>query len=193
MIIGHPFLLSHISLDRSPKAVKLTPSKLSYLYQCVGCDAFHLQAVGRIIQKVLILKVAALWEIWSTLEFLIIYCRMIRSGIYLEVVLAFFLNVSIVGNASTWVVQYGLNPSTIQNGYRWFFSNLSQLRKGTLHSRKYKGSWRLFLRYIKYWVAFCSCLNKSIVKLYHHHNFVQNQFALNWIVYREICLPSFLC
>ena len=86
------------------------------------------------------------WEIWEW--FLVIDCRMMLFVTYLEVVQWFFLNVSIAESASTWVVQYGLNQSMIQNGYLWFCNNLSQLRKGTLHLRKCKGSWQLFLRYI---------------------------------------------
>lgn len=40
-----------VRIYTSAKAVKASASKLSYLYQCVGCDAFHLQPVGRIIYK----------------------------------------------------------------------------------------------------------------------------------------------
>lgn len=40
-----------VRIFTSPSAVKNSPSKLSYLYQCVGCDAFHLQPVGRVIYK----------------------------------------------------------------------------------------------------------------------------------------------
>lgn len=36
----------------SASAIKETPLKLSYVYQCVGCDSFHLQSVGRTINKV---------------------------------------------------------------------------------------------------------------------------------------------
>ncbi|KAK1268970.1 putative tRNA (guanine(26)-N(2))-dimethyltransferase 1 [Acorus gramineus] len=35
----------------SASAMKKTPLKLSYVYQCVGCDSFHLQSLGRIITK----------------------------------------------------------------------------------------------------------------------------------------------
>lgn len=35
----------------SANALKHTPSKLSYVYQCIGCDSFHLQPVGRIVTK----------------------------------------------------------------------------------------------------------------------------------------------
>eukprot|EP00899_Mesostigma_viride_P004345 jgi/Mesvir1/13911/Mv16034-RA.2 len=35
----------------SAAAVKESPSKLSYVYQCAGCDAFTFQPVGRIITK----------------------------------------------------------------------------------------------------------------------------------------------
>ena len=86
------------------------------------------------------------WKIWEW--FLVIDCRMMLFVTYLEVFQWFFLNVSIAESASIWVVQYGPNPSMIQNGYLWFYNNLSQLRKGTLHLRKYKGSSQLFLRYI---------------------------------------------
>lgn len=40
-----------VRIYTSAKAVKASASKLSYLYQCVGCDAFHLQPVGRITYK----------------------------------------------------------------------------------------------------------------------------------------------
>ncbi|KAI5062041.1 hypothetical protein GOP47_0022580 [Adiantum capillus-veneris] len=40
-----------VRIYTSPKAVKASASKLSYLYQCVGCDAFHLQPVGRIVYR----------------------------------------------------------------------------------------------------------------------------------------------
>lgn len=40
-----------VRIYTSPKTVKASASKLSYLYQCVGCDAFHLQPVGRIVYK----------------------------------------------------------------------------------------------------------------------------------------------
>lgn len=36
----------------SASAMKNTPLKLSYVYQCVGCDSFHLQPIGRTITKV---------------------------------------------------------------------------------------------------------------------------------------------
>ncbi|RWW75192.1 hypothetical protein BHE74_00016798 [Ensete ventricosum] len=35
----------------SASAIKDTPLKLSYVYQCVGCDSFHLQSLGRAINK----------------------------------------------------------------------------------------------------------------------------------------------
>eukprot|EP00897_Mesotaenium_endlicherianum_P008110 jgi/Mesen1/7327/ME000376S06488 len=35
----------------SANAVKETPSKLAYVFQCASCDSFHLQPVGRIAQK----------------------------------------------------------------------------------------------------------------------------------------------
>ncbi|KAL3624088.1 hypothetical protein CASFOL_032904 [Castilleja foliolosa] len=35
----------------SASAMKNTPLKLSYVYQCIGCDSFHLQPVGRTISK----------------------------------------------------------------------------------------------------------------------------------------------
>jgi len=37
----------------SASAMKNTPLKLSYVYQCIGCDSFHLQSVGRSLPKVL--------------------------------------------------------------------------------------------------------------------------------------------
>lgn len=45
--------LLHSCECSSPNAVKSSPSKLSYLYQCVGCDFFHSQRVGRMSNKVL--------------------------------------------------------------------------------------------------------------------------------------------
>ncbi|XP_010525136.1 PREDICTED: probable tRNA (guanine(26)-N(2))-dimethyltransferase 1 [Tarenaya hassleriana] len=35
----------------SASAMKNTPLKLSYVYQCTGCDSFHLQTVGRSLPK----------------------------------------------------------------------------------------------------------------------------------------------
>ncbi|KAL4581952.1 hypothetical protein LXL04_006486 [Taraxacum kok-saghyz] len=35
----------------SASAMKNTPLKLSYVYQCVGCDSFHLQPLGRTVSK----------------------------------------------------------------------------------------------------------------------------------------------
>ncbi|XP_047317155.1 probable tRNA (guanine(26)-N(2))-dimethyltransferase 2 [Impatiens glandulifera] len=35
----------------SANAMKNTPLKLSYVYQCIGCDSFHLQPIGRMISK----------------------------------------------------------------------------------------------------------------------------------------------
>ncbi|PON82089.1 tRNA methyltransferase, Trm [Trema orientale] len=35
----------------SASAMKNTPLKLSYVYQCTGCDSFHLQPIGRTIAK----------------------------------------------------------------------------------------------------------------------------------------------
>ncbi|XP_027076465.1 tRNA (guanine(26)-N(2))-dimethyltransferase 2-like [Coffea arabica] len=35
----------------SASAMKNTPLKLSYVYQCTGCDSFHLQAIGRTVSK----------------------------------------------------------------------------------------------------------------------------------------------
>ncbi|GJN08310.1 hypothetical protein PR202_ga26216 [Eleusine coracana subsp. coracana] len=36
----------------SANEIKNTPLKLSYVYQCVGCDSFHLQCLGRTVTKV---------------------------------------------------------------------------------------------------------------------------------------------
>lgn len=36
----------------SASAMKNTPLKLSYVYQCIGCDSFHLQPIGRTVSKV---------------------------------------------------------------------------------------------------------------------------------------------
>ncbi|XP_078436582.1 tRNA (guanine(26)-N(2))-dimethyltransferase 2-like [Wolffia australiana] len=35
----------------SAGVIKNTPLKLSYIYQCIGCDSFHLQPLGRIATK----------------------------------------------------------------------------------------------------------------------------------------------
>lgn len=35
----------------SASAMKNTPLKLSYIYQCTGCDSFHLQPLGRTVAK----------------------------------------------------------------------------------------------------------------------------------------------
>ncbi|KAJ4833107.1 hypothetical protein Tsubulata_001094 [Turnera subulata] len=35
----------------SASAMKNTPLKLSYVYQCIGCDSFHLQPIGRTLPK----------------------------------------------------------------------------------------------------------------------------------------------
>lgn len=35
----------------SASAMKNTPLKLSYVYQCTGCDSFHLQLLGRTVSK----------------------------------------------------------------------------------------------------------------------------------------------
>ncbi|XP_065028693.1 tRNA (guanine(26)-N(2))-dimethyltransferase 1-like [Musa acuminata AAA Group] len=40
-----------VRIYTSASAIKETPLKLSYVYQCVGCDSFHLQSVGRTINK----------------------------------------------------------------------------------------------------------------------------------------------
>ncbi|KAJ7567567.1 hypothetical protein O6H91_02G153100 [Diphasiastrum complanatum] len=40
-----------VRIYTSANAMKETPSKLSYVYQCVGCDCYHLQPVGRAVQK----------------------------------------------------------------------------------------------------------------------------------------------
>lgn len=39
-------------LCSSASAMKNTPLKLSYVYQCIGCDSFHLQCLGRTVTKV---------------------------------------------------------------------------------------------------------------------------------------------
>lgn len=36
-----------VRIYTSASAMKSTPLKLSYVYQCIGCDSFHLQPVGR--------------------------------------------------------------------------------------------------------------------------------------------------
>ncbi|GAQ82087.1 tRNA methyltransferase [Klebsormidium nitens] len=40
-----------VRIHTSPNIVKASPSKLSYVYQCVGCDSFYLQPLGRVTQK----------------------------------------------------------------------------------------------------------------------------------------------
>ena len=40
------------SMCSSASEIKNTPLKLSYIYQCVGCDSFHLQCLARTVPKV---------------------------------------------------------------------------------------------------------------------------------------------
>ncbi|XP_074308351.1 tRNA (guanine(26)-N(2))-dimethyltransferase 2-like [Silene latifolia] len=40
-----------VRIYSSASAMKETPLKLSYVYQCVGCDSFHLQPLGRTVTK----------------------------------------------------------------------------------------------------------------------------------------------
>ncbi|CAN4079499.1 unnamed protein product [Withania somnifera] len=40
-----------VRIYTSASDVKNTPLKLSYVYQCTGCDSFHLQTVGRTVSK----------------------------------------------------------------------------------------------------------------------------------------------
>ncbi|XP_057738749.1 tRNA (guanine(26)-N(2))-dimethyltransferase 2-like isoform X1 [Arachis stenosperma] len=40
-----------VRIYTSASAMKNTPLKLSYVYQCTGCDSFHLQPIGRTISK----------------------------------------------------------------------------------------------------------------------------------------------
>lgn len=40
-----------VRIYTSASAIKESPSKLSYVYQCVGCDSFHLQPVGRVATR----------------------------------------------------------------------------------------------------------------------------------------------
>ncbi|KAK7266617.1 hypothetical protein RIF29_19266 [Crotalaria pallida] len=40
-----------VRIYTSASAMKNTPLKLSYVYQCTGCDSFHLQPIGRSISK----------------------------------------------------------------------------------------------------------------------------------------------
>ncbi|KAH7689953.1 tRNA methyltransferase Trm1 protein [Dioscorea alata] len=40
-----------VRIFTSGSAMKETPLKLSYVYQCVGCDSFHLQCLGRTFTK----------------------------------------------------------------------------------------------------------------------------------------------
>ncbi|KAL1557132.1 methylamine--glutamate N-methyltransferase [Salvia divinorum] len=40
-----------VRIFTSASAMKNTPLKLSYVYQCIGCDSFHLQSIGRTVSK----------------------------------------------------------------------------------------------------------------------------------------------
>lgn len=40
-----------VRIYTSASAMKNTPLKLSYVYQCIGCDSFHLQPIGRTMSK----------------------------------------------------------------------------------------------------------------------------------------------
>ncbi|KAL5582090.1 hypothetical protein UlMin_014532 [Ulmus minor] len=40
-----------VRIYSSASAMKNTPLKLSYVYQCIGCDSFHLQSIGRTVAK----------------------------------------------------------------------------------------------------------------------------------------------
>ncbi|XP_042501683.1 probable tRNA (guanine(26)-N(2))-dimethyltransferase 2 isoform X1 [Macadamia integrifolia] len=40
-----------VRIFTSASAMKNTPLKLSYVYQCIGCDSFHLQCLGRTVEK----------------------------------------------------------------------------------------------------------------------------------------------
>lgn len=40
-----------VRIYSSASTMKETPLKLSYVYQCVGCDSFHLQPLGRAVSK----------------------------------------------------------------------------------------------------------------------------------------------
>ncbi|KAK3032537.1 hypothetical protein RJ639_036776 [Escallonia herrerae] len=40
-----------VRIYTSASAMKNTPLKLSYIYQCTGCDSFHLQPIGRTVSK----------------------------------------------------------------------------------------------------------------------------------------------
>ncbi|XP_061366872.1 tRNA (guanine(26)-N(2))-dimethyltransferase 2-like isoform X2 [Gastrolobium bilobum] len=40
-----------VRIYTSASSMKNTPLKLSYVYQCTGCDSFHLQPIGRTISK----------------------------------------------------------------------------------------------------------------------------------------------
>lgn len=40
-----------VRIYTSASAMKNTPLKLSYVYQCTGCDSFHLQQIGRTVSK----------------------------------------------------------------------------------------------------------------------------------------------
>ncbi|PIA29292.1 hypothetical protein AQUCO_06100065v1 [Aquilegia coerulea] len=40
-----------VRIFTSASAMKNTPLKLSYVYQCVGCDSFHLQCLARTVSK----------------------------------------------------------------------------------------------------------------------------------------------
>uniref|UniRef100_A0A5B6ZDT5 tRNA (guanine(26)-N(2))-dimethyltransferase n=1 Tax=Davidia involucrata TaxID=16924 RepID=A0A5B6ZDT5_DAVIN len=40
-----------VRIYTSASSMKNTPLKLSYVYQCTGCDSFHLQSIGRTVSK----------------------------------------------------------------------------------------------------------------------------------------------
>lgn len=48
----------------SAGAMKNTPLKLSYVYQCTGCDSFHLQPIGRTVTKVCCIFYLSMWPSW---------------------------------------------------------------------------------------------------------------------------------
>ncbi|KAF3796626.1 hypothetical protein EJ110_NYTH01769 [Nymphaea thermarum] len=48
-----------VRIYTSANAMKSAPLKLSYVYQCTGCDSFHLQALARTVSKVLSLFLLA--------------------------------------------------------------------------------------------------------------------------------------
>ena len=68
---------SRSSLHRSASAVKASPSKLSYVFQCTGCDSYYLQPVGRIVEgKVKVCQ----WRRVASTAYDIVSCASLRQA-----------------------------------------------------------------------------------------------------------------